>query len=100
MVVFRYSDNASLGLKFTFTPMHGVGWEPVKRAFEAFNHRDLVPVPEQMDPDPEFPTVTFPNPEEGKSSLVSSLVHLWIFFNIIYAFIYFPPVFLHFYVLE
>ncbi|CAL4067338.1 unnamed protein product, partial [Meganyctiphanes norvegica] len=29
----------------------------------------LIPVKEQMDPDPEFPTVKFPNPEEGKSAL-------------------------------
>lgn len=29
----------------------------------------LIPVKEQMVPDPEFPTVKFPNPEEGKSAL-------------------------------
>lgn len=28
---------------------------------------------EQKDPDPEFPTVKFPNPEEGKSSLQLSI---------------------------
>ena len=28
-----------------------------------------MPVKEQMDPDPEFPTVKFPNPEEGDSAL-------------------------------
>lgn len=29
----------------------------------------MIPVKEQMVPDPEFPTVKFPNPEEGKSAL-------------------------------
>lgn len=45
---YRREKNASLGLKFTFTPMHGVGGDAVKRAFEAFNLPEFVPVPEQV----------------------------------------------------
>ena len=66
----RLAENSSPPLKFTFTPMHGVGGEPVQKAFQVFGHKAFVPVVEQMDPDPEFPTVSFPNPEEGKSALV------------------------------
>ena len=45
---YRREENASLGLKFTFTPMHGVGGDAVKRAFKAFNLPEFVPVPEQV----------------------------------------------------
>ena len=51
--------------------MHGVGGTAVVRAFEVFSLPKLIPVAEQMEPNPEFPTVKFPNPEEGKSALVS-----------------------------
>ena len=59
--------------------MHGVGGEAVKRAFRAFNLPELIPVTEQMEPDPEFPTVSFPNPEEGKSALVSVCAAIFAF---------------------
>ena len=49
--------------------MHGVGYEFSVESFKAFDHIPFIPVQEQIIPDPEFPTVTFPNPEEGKSAL-------------------------------
>ncbi|KAK7863518.1 hypothetical protein R5R35_004971 [Gryllus longicercus] len=61
--------NKSCSLKFTYTPMHGVGYPYMMRAFEAACFKPFVVVDKQRDPDPEFPTVKFPNPEEGKSAL-------------------------------
>lgn len=49
--------------------MHGVGHQFSIEAFKTFNLPAFIPVVEQIQPDPEFPTVKFPNPEEGKSSL-------------------------------
>lgn len=50
--------------------MHGVGHKFVQLAFKAFDLSPPFAVPEQKDPDPEFPTVKYPNPEEGKGVLV------------------------------
>ena len=44
--------------------MHGVGGEIVLRAFERAGFPQPVVVEEQAAPDPDFPTVPFPNPEE------------------------------------
>lgn len=52
-----------------YTAMHGVGTPFVLQAFEAFGHPTPILVKEQCDPDPLFPTVAFPNPEEGKGAL-------------------------------
>ena len=49
--------------------MHGVGYEFSVESFKSFNLVPFIPVREQIVPDPEFPTVSFPNPEEGKSAL-------------------------------
>jgi phosphomannomutase len=67
----RYRDDnaASTSTPIVFTPMHGVGSQWMKRAFEAFSLPAYVPVPEQAEPDAEFSTVVFPNPEEGAGAL-------------------------------
>ena len=46
------------------TALHGVGSETVRRAFLAAGYAEPIPVPSQAEPDPIFPTVSFPNPEE------------------------------------
>ncbi len=51
-------------LKIVYTAMHGVGTETLARVFKQAGFPDLILVKEQADPDPDFPTVAFPNPEE------------------------------------
>jgi phosphomannomutase len=47
-----------------YTPMHGVGRDTVVEVARRAGFAPLHVVPEQGDPDPDFPTVAFPNPEE------------------------------------
>jgi phosphomannomutase len=47
-----------------YTAMHGVGWETARAVFTAAGFAEPVTVPEQIEPDGAFPTVSFPNPEE------------------------------------
>jgi phosphomannomutase len=51
-------------LRWVYTPLHGVGGSLVERVVQASGFPPPEVVPEQADPDPRFPTVTFPNPEE------------------------------------
>ena len=51
-------------LRIVLTPIHGVGDATVRAALQAAGFADLTTVPEQAEPDPDFPTVAFPNPEE------------------------------------
>jgi phosphomannomutase len=50
--------------KVVYTAMHGVGWETARAVFAAAGFAEPAVVPEQIDPDGAFPTVSFPNPEE------------------------------------
>jgi len=51
-------------LATVLTPMHGVGGDTVVRAMIAAGFDEPWVVPQQAEPDPDFPTVAFPNPEE------------------------------------
>ena len=56
--------DAPRDLRITYTPLHGVGAATVLELFKRAGFTEVVPVKEQLDPDPDFPTVSFPNPEE------------------------------------
>jgi phosphoglucomutase/phosphoglucomutase/phosphopentomutase len=49
---------------FCYSAMHGVGHPFAEEAFRIFGLPPFLSVPEQEQPDPMFPTVSFPNPEE------------------------------------
>ncbi len=51
-------------IKVVYTAMHGVGTETLQRVFNHAGFATLILVDEQCEPDPDFPTVAFPNPEE------------------------------------
>lgn len=51
-------------LRIVLTAMHGVGGETMRSALNGAGFGDVRVVAEQFDPDPDFPTVSFPNPEE------------------------------------
>ncbi|MFI6501389.1 phospho-sugar mutase [Nonomuraea typhae] len=51
-------------LKVAYTPLHGVGAGTLTGAFLAAGFASPMAVEEQRNPDPAFPTVAFPNPEE------------------------------------
>ncbi|WP_404352785.1 phospho-sugar mutase [Phycicoccus jejuensis] len=63
-VVTVVSPEAPRELTVVHTALHGVGSETVRRAFLAAGFAEPLPVPSQAEPDPMFPTVSFPNPEE------------------------------------
>jgi phosphomannomutase len=61
-------------LVVAYTAMHGVGADTTRAVFAAAGLAEPVSVPEQDRPDPTFPTVAFPNPEEpGATDLLKAL---------------------------
>lgn len=79
-LIQRYVDRASRvrhthgSVRLAFSAMHGVGGEYALDAFVRAGLSDVQVVESQFAPDPDFPTVAFPNPEEpGATSELLSL---------------------------
>lgn len=58
------TEGSPRDVRTVHTAMHGVGARTLRLAFERAGFPTPVPVAEQAEPDPDFPTVAFPNPEE------------------------------------
>lgn len=54
-------------LKIVYTPLHGAGNMPVRRVLSELGFENVTVVPEQEKPDGNFPTVSYPNPEDEKA---------------------------------
>ena len=54
-------------LKVVYTPLHGTGNTIAERLLREIGIKNLYVVPEQKEPDGNFPTVDYPNPEDPKA---------------------------------
>ena len=69
-IVHKYTSRTALvgprpaDIKIVYTAMHGVGTKTLQRVFHKAGFASLILVDAQAEPDPDFPTVAFPNPEE------------------------------------
>ena len=60
----RLGTSGEKSLRTVHTALHGVGTETFMEVVKAAGFSDTISVSEQAEPDPDFPTVAFPNPEE------------------------------------
>lgn len=58
-------EPADKSLPIVLTPLHGVGGQTMENVLRSAGFTNIHVVAEQAQPDPDFPTVTFPNPEEA-----------------------------------
>ncbi len=71
VIIEKYVDRTKLlaprpgDLKIVYTAMHGVGTKTLQRVFHRAGFPSLILVDAQAQPDPNFPTLPFPNPEEN-----------------------------------
>ena len=54
-------------LKIVYTPLNGTGNKPVRRVLSELGFSQVYVVPEQENPDGDFPTIPYPNPEDPRA---------------------------------
>ncbi len=57
----------SKDIKIVYSPFHGTGNVPVRRVLKELGFENVFVVPEQEEPDPDFTTLDYPNPEDPKA---------------------------------
>ncbi|HOQ17749.1 MAG TPA: phospho-sugar mutase [Defluviitaleaceae bacterium] len=62
-IIKKLADNFTI----VYTPLHGTGNKPVRRVLKELGFKNVIVVPEQEKPDPDFSTVSYPNPEDPKA---------------------------------
>lgn len=60
-------DETQKDIKIVYTPLHGTGNIPVQTILKELGFENVYIVKEQADPDGNFPTVDYPNPEDSKA---------------------------------
>ncbi len=60
-------DDIDKDIKVVYTPLNGTGNIPVRRVLKERGFTNIIVVPEQEKPDPDFTTVGYPNPEDTKA---------------------------------
>ncbi len=60
-------DEVAKEIKIVYTPLHGTGNLLVRRILKELDFEQVFVVPEQELPDGDFPTVSYPNPEDPKA---------------------------------
>ena len=60
-------EQVSDDITIVYTPFNGTGLVPVTRVLKELGFKKVYVVPEQADPDPDFTTLEYPNPEDPKA---------------------------------
>lgn len=74
-----------LGFNFVYTPIHGVGKDVFLKCLKKFKLYNVETIKEQENPNPSFPTVKFPNPEEKGALEIAIETANKIAYNVVIA---------------
>lgn len=60
---FLYGDEINKDISVVYTPLNGTGFKPVTRVLKQLGYKNIITVKKQEQPDGNFPTCPYPNPE-------------------------------------